>query len=94
MAGETHVGIRELRSDLAAHVRRAGAGDPVVVTVDGKPIARLVPLGDGGDPSLDDLIAAGLLEPPRRSETPPPPQPNDPVAGMRIDDVLHDLRGR
>ena len=30
---ETHIGIRELRADLATHVRRAGAGDPVVVTV-------------------------------------------------------------
>ena len=91
---ETHIGIRELRADLATHVRRAGAGDPVVVTVDGRPVARLGPLGQAADPTLEDLIATGLVQPPARTETPRPPQPNSAVAGLRASDVLRDLRGR
>ena len=60
-----HVGIRELRADLANAVRRAGAGESIVVTVGGRPVARLGPLDAGGGPSLDELIAAGALVPPR-----------------------------
>ena len=60
-----HVGIRELRADLANAVRRAGAGESIVVTVGGRPVARLGPLDAGGGPSLDELIAAGGLIPPR-----------------------------
>ena len=45
-----HVGIRELRADLASTVRRAAAGESIVVTVGGRPVARLGPL-DGGPPS-------------------------------------------
>ena len=60
-----HVGIRELRADLANAVRRAGAGESIVVTVGGRPVARLGPLDAGGGPSLDELVAAGALVPPR-----------------------------
>lgn len=60
-----HLGIRELRADLANAVRRAGAGESIVVTVGGRPVARLGPLDAGGGPTLDELIAAGSLVPPR-----------------------------
>ena len=64
------IGVRELRSDLAAQVRRAAAGHRIVVTVGGRAAASLGPLGppDGGDPTLDALVAAGLVVPPRRSD--------------------------
>ena len=32
--GASHLGIRELRAELATHVRRAGAGDRIIVTND------------------------------------------------------------
>jgi antitoxin (DNA-binding transcriptional repressor) of toxin-antitoxin stability system len=38
------IGIRELRSDLAAHIRRAAAGETTVVSVGGRPAAVLAPL--------------------------------------------------
>ena len=49
---ENRVGIRELRNQVAAVVRRAAAGERVVVTVDGRPVAQLGPLepGAGADP--------------------------------------------
>ena len=58
--GAPHLGVRDLRADLAAHVRRAEAGERVIVTVDGRPAAQLAPISPGGTPDLDDLAAAGL----------------------------------
>jgi len=37
-----HVGARELRANLAATVRKAGAGERVIITLDGRPVAALV----------------------------------------------------
>ena len=41
------IGIRELRGDLAAHIRRAAAGETTVVTVGGRPAAVIAPLTPG-----------------------------------------------
>jgi prevent-host-death family protein len=90
------VGIRELRNQVAAVVRRAAAGERVVVTVDGRPVAQLGPLEpEPGRLTLDDLAAAGLLDPPRRPER--PAAAPDAVAApvdVRLDRVLDELRGR
>lgn len=68
------VGIRELRNQVAAVVRRAAAGERVVITVDGQPVAMLGPLSVGPEgPTIDDLVAAGLLVPPNRADHPPAP---------------------
>jgi prevent-host-death family protein len=61
------IGIRELRGELAAVVRRAAAGESVVVTVSGRPTAVIGPLvPTPTDPTLDDLVAAGTIVGPRR----------------------------
>lgn len=87
------VGVRELRNQVAAVVRRAGRGERIVVTVDGRPVAQLGPLGpDHAGVTLDDLIAAGLVDPPaasRRSQPVPEPLPIE----ARADRVLDELRG-
>lgn len=83
------LGIRELRQQLPAAVRRAAAGDEVVVTVAGVPTARLVPLGTAGA-SLDDLIALGLVQPPRRRDS--APIPLDIPVDARTDRALRDVR--
>jgi prevent-host-death family protein len=44
MAGVTVVGIRELRQQASELIRRAEAGEEVVVTVAGRPSVRLVPV--------------------------------------------------
>jgi len=43
------VATRELRNDTAGVLRRVEAGETVVITVRGKPVADLVP-HDGGEP--------------------------------------------
>ena len=53
------IGIRELRADLAAAVRRAGAGQRVVVSVGGRAVAQLGPVEpEQGQTVLADLVAA------------------------------------
>jgi prevent-host-death family protein len=54
----TSVGIRELRGDLATAVRRAEAGERIVITIGGRPAAQLGPLGPLGP--LGGLGAAPL----------------------------------
>jgi prevent-host-death family protein len=87
------VGVRELRANLAAALRRAGAGEPVVITVDGRPVAQLGPLEPTGAPTLAALAASGLVEPPRRRDRPDPPDPTDAAVDLRLDRVLAEVRG-
>ena len=87
------IGVRELRNQVAAVLRRAEAGERIVVTVDGRPVAQLGPLSPDTSPTLDDLIAAGLARPPRRHDRPDPPEPTDPPIDARAGTVLDELRG-
>lgn len=59
------VGIRELKAKLSEYVNRASAGETVVVTDRGTPVARLVGLGDDG--ALRRGIAEGWVDAPRRT---------------------------
>lgn len=86
------IGARELRANLAAALRQAGAGQRVVVTVDGRPVAQLGPLDAAGAPGLAELAAAGLVEPPRR-DRPTAPEGIDAAIDVRLDRILDEVRG-
>jgi prevent-host-death family protein len=93
----THVdtrtsGIRELRAELTDAVRRAAAGERTVITRTGRPVAQLGPL-DADAPSLERLIASGAVVPPRRLSEWRVPDAVPVWAGVRIDQVLRELRG-
>ena len=65
------VGIRELRADLSRLIKRVREGEEIVVTDRGTPVARII--ATDGRSKLDELIAAGLVEPaPRRKPRPLP----------------------
>ncbi len=87
------IGVRELRANVAALVRRAAAGERIVVTVDGRPTAQLGPLDPAGTATLDDLVATGLVDAPLRPGPAVDPDPLDVPVDIRVDDVLDDLRG-
>ncbi|MEM9042687.1 MAG: type II toxin-antitoxin system prevent-host-death family antitoxin [Actinomycetota bacterium] len=91
-SGARTVGVRELRSDLADAVRRAQEGERTVVTTRGRPVAQLGPL-DADAPDLERLLGSGALVPPRRDGGWRPPEPIPVFAGVRIDQVLRELRG-
>ena len=89
------IGVRELRNQVAAVIRRAGSGERLIVTVDGKPIAQLGPLEpDRSGVSLWDLAGAGLVEPPRRSDRPMEPAPLPVAADLRVDRLMDQVRSR
>jgi prevent-host-death family protein len=92
------IGIRELRSDLAAHVRRAAAGEPTVVSVGGHPAAALVPLSamrDAGASAthLSSLVVSGGLVPPRRADGQVPERTVTVWGNVRLDRLLREVRG-
>ncbi len=85
--------MRQLRNQVAAVVRRAGRGERLVVTVDGRPVAQLGPLEPDGRVELDDLVAAGLVDPPAAA-VPPRPDARPVAADVRVERVIEELRGR
>ncbi len=85
-------GIRELRASLAESVRVAETGERTVITVGGRPVAQLGPL-DADAPDLERLIGSGAVIPPRRTSEWRPPEPVAVWAGVRLDQVLRELRG-
>lgn len=87
------IGIRDLRADMAALVRRAGSGEQVIISVAGRSVAQLGPVHTSiGQLRMDDLIAGGQVIAPRRTGTYRPPDPIPVWQGSRIDKLLHDIR--
>lgn len=54
-------GIRDLRDHLSRHLARVRAGEDLLITDRGRPIARLVPVE--GTHTFDRLVAEGLVTP-------------------------------
>lgn len=87
------VGVRELRNQVAAVIRRAQSGDRIVVTADGVPVAQLTAIEPVGGLTLDDLIAGGLVRPPGRSTLPDRPRPTAVPIDVSAAVVLGEVRG-
>jgi len=89
------VGTRELRANLATTLRRAAAGERVIVTESGRPIAQLGPVDAPAGTTMEELVARGLVVPPRRAartHANPLPPAIDIHSGMRFDHIVRDLR--
>ena len=59
----TEVGIRELRARLSRWIEQVRAGEELIVTDRGTPVARVVPIGRTS--AYERLVADGLVAPPR-----------------------------
>jgi antitoxin (DNA-binding transcriptional repressor) of toxin-antitoxin stability system len=87
--------MRMLRAGLAAALRRAEAGERIVVTVGGRPIAQLGPvetLASDAQPTLDDLAARGLITRARRTDPPPTEVVVALPVGARLDRLIGEVR--
>ncbi len=83
------VGIRELRQNASALIRRAVAGETIEVTEHGRPVARIVPLRGGS--VLDQMIAEGRATRARGDLLDLKPLP--PIAGKPLlSEVLAEMR--
>ena len=80
------VGIRELKQNASAVVRRVAAGDDVVISDRGRPVARMVPITNS---PFEDLILRGLVDQSVR-EIESLPAPIDPPAGAASKTVGND----
>ena len=93
MDERTHVGVRELRANVASMLRRAASGERIVVTVDGRPQAMLGPIESDATPTMETLFAAGLALPPRATRPNEPSAPTPLGADVRINSTLDAIRG-
>jgi len=93
VGSQNHIGVRELRAEIATYLKRAASGDRIIVTLDGHPIAQIGPLEPEGEPTLDDLVAAGLLNRPKNEDKPPHSKPALTPIDISIDRILQELRG-
>lgn len=66
--GLMDVAISTLRAELSRWIERARAGEEVIVTDRGTPVARLLPVDTA--PLLDQLVQNGVLSRPRRAGRP------------------------
>ena len=80
--------ITELKNSLSAYLRNVKAGEEVLITDRGRPIARLVPVSpsDSIEERMDDLERRGLLK--RGTGKLPEdfwemPRPKDPEGSVR-----------
>ncbi len=88
-----HIGIRDLRSSLSTYIKRAHAGERIIITIDGQPAAQLAGLGaDSDGATLADLVARGAVLPPRRRGDWVPSEPLVLYSGARIDRALTQVR--
>lgn len=61
------VGVTEFRRDLKEWLSRVSAGEEIVITERGKPIARVSPVGL--EERLARLVREGILTPPLKPDT-------------------------
>jgi prevent-host-death family protein len=64
----TDVAISTLRAELSSWIGRVRAGEEIVITDRGTPVARLLPVDAA--PLLDQLIERGVVGKPRRADRP------------------------
>ena len=71
-------GIRELKQNASAVIARATAGETVVITDRGRPVAQVTPLSES---PYAEMRAAGLIRPATRSiRDLPLPEAGEPIS--------------
>ncbi|MGD8684388.1 MAG: type II toxin-antitoxin system prevent-host-death family antitoxin [Chloroflexota bacterium] len=83
------VGIRALKQNASAVVAEAAAGDIVVITDRGRPVAMLVPYQPN---RIQALIDAGRATPPKRSIKDLPQPPRRKPGQRPLTEVLREMR--
>jgi prevent-host-death family protein len=78
------VGVRDLKNNLSRYLDRVQAGEELVVTDRGRPIARVTSIDRATD-RLAQLVEAGIVRPPRnrrRAALPTRTKPNGNVSDL------------
>lgn len=83
------VGIRALKQNASKVVAEAAAGDIVVITDRGRPVAMLVPYKEN---RIEAMIDAGLATPPSRSVADLPPPRRRRPGERSLTEILYETR--
>ena len=85
------VGLKVLKNKLSEHVRRAVAGETVVIIDRGRAVAEIVPYkpNTGLTPFQERGVREGWLIPAKRPFAPLPP--GKPVSGLTLEKLMEDL---
>lgn len=93
MVAMERIAVRELRNQASRLVRRARAGERLIITVDGVPAAEIGPISAAERASsLEELITTGAIVAPRVRTTPRRARPVRAPSSRSSSDVLHELR--
>ena len=84
------VDVRELRQNLSIYLDRVKAGETLVVTEHGQPVAQLGPQPAAPMSVLDRLIAEGRATPASTDHRTLPPPPV--VPGRPLTEILQEMR--
>jgi prevent-host-death family protein len=88
------VTVRDLKEHLSAVLKRAQAGETVLVTSHRRPVAQLVPPPPAGDDAAGPLLAAGLIsERPRPGGLGPRVSMQLPPGAGNLSDAVIEDRG-
>lgn len=87
-AAAERVGVRELKDQLSRYLSLVRSGAEVIVTDHGRPIARLIPIGERAG-VLEELVARGEVSAPGRGGR---SRPNPIAARGAISDLVADQR--
>ena len=89
------VSIRQLRNDVSRIVRRVRAGERLIVTSNGEPVAEIGPVTPHpGTHTLEELIASGAVIPPRTRARPRPARPIKFSGPLTTEEILRQHRDR
>jgi prevent-host-death family protein len=83
------VGLKVLKNKLGEYVRLAAAGETVVVTDRGRPVAEIVPPRPVPESVIESGVREGWIRPAKRSGDWSPP--SKPVSGLTFEQLMADL---
>ncbi len=87
------VGVADLKSGLSAHLASVKAGEELLVTDRGRPLARIVPISGGAvPPNISELARRGLVKLPGHKPEKVAPRVKDP--GRQLLSALLEERHR
>jgi prevent-host-death family protein len=83
------VGLKILKNKLSEYVRLAAAGETVVITDRGRPVAEIVPPRREPETLVERGVREGWLTPAKKPFQPLPPR--KPIPGYTLEQLLTDL---
>ena len=90
---KVRIGVKELRDKFTKYLRLVKAGEEIIVTDRGRPVAVLSPLREGIplEEKIEELARRGLVRPPKgRPQLPPPVK----IEGRPISHLIVEERRR